>query len=290
MTGFGRAALRLAGVAHTVEIRAVNHRYLDLKLRLPRHLAAIEPRLRKVVGAALARGRVDLLVTSSAGEAEPTGAVQADVALAEQVLAACRSVRSALGIEGPSADLIYSWPGVLQAVPAALDDANLADIVVPAVQSALDAVLVMRRAEGASLAADLTGHLDAIEQERAAIEAEAPAQVEQYQARLRSRIDSLLADRDLVVDEARVLHEVAVFAERSDVAEELSRLQSHIKQFREQLARTEPVGRRLDFLCQEMLREANTIASKVQDPGLSARAIELKAHLEQLREQAQNVE
>lgn len=286
MTGFGRAALSLEGVAHVIEIRAVNHRYLDLKLRLPRHLAALEPQLRKQIGAALKRGRVDVNITSGAGEAGVGVGIELNHALIKQLVAATTTSWT----ERPSADFFFNWPGVLQAVPAELEDANLAEAVLPAVAAATDAVVVMRQAEGAALAEDLRGHLAGIAVERDALLAEAPQQVEQYQARLRKRIDDLLDGRDFVVDEARLLHEVAVFAERSDIAEELSRLGSHIEQFEQQLAKTGPVGRRLDFLCQEMLREANTIASKVQDAGLSARAIEIKARLEQLREQAQNVE
>lgn len=287
MTGFGRATLTVAGVAHTVEIRAVNHRYLDLKMRLPGHLAGLEADIRAQVRGALPRGRVDLYVTSSAGDAQVGAAVVLNPALADRLIAAGKAVvdKGALPL---SADFVLGWPGVLQTVPGALDAEALKAAVLPAVDAALAAVIEMRQIEGRALAADLRGHLAAMQAEHAALLAEAPSQVEQYQQRLQARINALLAGRE--VDETRLLHEVAVFAERSDVAEELSRLNSHFEQFTAQLDRAEPVGRRLDFLCQEMLREANTIASKVQDAGLSARAIELKARLEQLREQAQNVE
>lgn len=286
MTGFGRASFSLEGVAHVIEIRAVNHRYLDLKLRLPGHLAALEPALRKEVGAVLQRGRVDVNLSSAAGEAGIGEEIVVNTALARSLHAALKGLEMA----PPSADFVLGWPGVVQSVPRALDAGDLAAAVTPALEAALAAVVTMRKAEGEALATDLRGHLAALEVERAALEVEAPRQVARYQERLRGRIDELLAGRDLVIDEARVLHEVAIFAERSDIAEELARLASHLGQFADQLDRSAPVGRRLDFLCQEMLREANTIASKVQDAGLSARAIELKARLEQLREQAQNVE
>jgi uncharacterized protein (TIGR00255 family) len=289
MTGFGRAALSVEGVAHTVEIRSVNHRYLDLKLRLPAHLAGLEAAIRAQVRQVLHRGRVDLLITSGAGEAAVGAQIALNADLADQLLAAGKAL-SEQGATPLSADFVLGWPGVLQTVPKHLDDAALAEAVLPAISTALAAVVEMRLTEGAALATDLLGHLQAMETERAALLAEAPGQVEQYQKRLHTRIDDLLSGRELQIDQTRLLHEVAVFAERSDVAEELSRLTSHFEQFTGLLERSDPVGRRLDFLCQEMLREANTIASKVQDAGLSARAIELKAHLEQLREQAQNVE
>ena len=287
MTGFGRAATQIEGVAHTIEIRAVNHRYLDLKLRVPGHLAGLESAIRDRVRPVLQRGRVDLLISSAAGDAEVGGELRLNQPLIEQ-LAGISAALHKSGFEFLTGDAVLAWPGVVQSVPKALDDAAAAAAILPALDQALEAVVGMRRVEGASLAKDLRAHLAAMESERVALLAEAPAQVAHYQARLRSRVEALLADRS--VDEGRLLHEVAVFAEKSDVAEELSRLTSHFEQFEGLLRQPDPVGRRLDFLCQEMLREANTIASKVQDAGLSARAISLKAHLEQLREQVQNVE
>lgn len=287
MTGFGRAATQIEGVAHTIEIRTVNHRYLDLKMRLPGHLAGLESAIRDRVRAALQRGRVDLVVSSATGDTQVGSELRINHDVIKQLEAVALSL-SSRGFDGLSADAVLKWPGAVQSVPKALDEAAAAAALLPALDDALTAVVGMRRIEGEALAKDMGGHLAAMETERLALLAEAPAQVARYQARLRSRIEVLLADRTL--DEGRLLHEVAIFAEKSDVAEELSRLTSHFEQFEGLLTQTEPVGRRLDFLCQEMLREANTIASKVQDAGLSARAIALKARLEQLREQVQNVE
>lgn len=287
MTGFGRAATQIEGVAHTIEIRTVNHRYLDLKMRLPGHLVGLESAIRDRVRAALQRGRVDVLVSSATGDAQVGGELRINHDVIQQLEALAQSL-SSRGFDSLSADAVLRWPGAVQSVPKALDEEAAAAALLPALDDALMAVVGMRRLEGGALAKDLRGHLAAMETERLALLAEAPAQVARYQDRLRSRIEVLLGDRTL--DEGRLLHEVAVFAEKSDVAEELSRLTSHFEQFEGLLTQTEPVGRRLDFLCQEMLREANTIASKVQDAGLSARAIALKARLEQLREQVQNVE
>ena len=287
MTGFGRAATQIEGVAHAIEIRAVNHRYLDLKLRLPGHLAGLESAIRARVRGVLQRGRVDLSVSSAAGDANVGGELRINQDIITQLAAVAKALGER-GFDGLSADAVLAWPGAVQSVPKALDDDAATAAFLPALDDALAAVVGMRRVEGEALAKDLRGHLAAMETERLALLAEAPAQVEAYQARLRTRIEALLVDR--TIDEGRLLHEVAIFAEKSDVAEELSRLTSHFEQFEGLLTQTEPVGRRLDFLCQEMLREANTIASKVQDAGLSARAIALKAHLEQLREQVQNVE
>lgn len=294
MTGFGRRAVDLGGVTHTVEVRAVNHRFLDIKVRLPRGLALHETALRLRVGERLERGRIDLTVTAAGGDAAPPRAVEINWPLADAVRAAHARLAEKLGVPDTcDTAAITAWPGVL--VPIATEDADAegqAAALLDAVDRALDDLLAMRRAEGATLAAVVDGHLAAIEAHRAALLADAPAQAEAWRARFEKRLAETLAAVGREVDEGRLLHEVAAFAEKTDVAEELARLDSHVAQARGLVADGDPegVGRRLDFICQEMLRETNTVGSKVQAVEMTRRVVDLKAELERLREQIQNVE
>ncbi len=293
MTGFGRAAADLAGVRYAVEIRSVNHRFLDLKTRLPRELSSIEPLVRRRVAARVERGRVDVVVSAvGAGEGGLTDVVL-DLPLARRVVEAHRELATALGLpDGLDTGRVGAWPGVLRTVSAELDGAEIEATLGPALDAAVEDLVAMRTVEGVALADTLVGHLDRLEGWRARLAARAPAQAKAYRARLEERLRAILADLDVELDAARVLHEVAVFAERTDVAEELARLDSHLAQARALLDgdAADGVGRRLDFLCQELLREANTVGSKVQDVELSAAVVELKGELERFREQIQNVE
>lgn len=293
MTGFGRAAVDVAGVRYAVEIRSVNHRYLDLKTRLPRALAATEAVVRERVSRYATRGRMDIVVAAVAGEAAAPGHVEINTPLARAVRDAHARLARELDIpDDTTATTVASWPGVLAAVPLDVDTTELEQAIGPALDAALTALVEMRQREGAALAADLGARLDLVAGITERIAERAPEQSIAYRERLLSRLRDLVAGLDLSVDEGRVVHEVAVFAEKADIAEEVSRLHSHVDQARGLVAAPESdgVGRRLDFLCQEMGREANTIASKVQDRALSELAIDLKAELERLREQVQNVE
>lgn len=293
MTGFGRAAFTLGAVAYAVEVRSVNHRYLDVKVRAPRVLVAAEAALRAAVGARLARGRVEVLVQSVAGEDAQPQTLIVDHALARAVHAAHAEIAEALGVPlALDTAALVAWPGVLQGHPAEIDDDEASAAACAALSTALDALVEMRAREGAALLAVLEAHLEAVADLRVALAARAPEQSVAYRARLKARVGELLEGLDIAVDEGRILHELAVFGERTDVAEELARLHAHLGQARALLADpgAEGSGRRLDFLCQEMFREANTIASKVDDVALSTLTIGLKAELERLREQVQNVE
>ncbi len=294
MTGFGRGDANLAGVHYAVEVRTVNHRFLDLKTRLPRELSAVEPLIRRRVGERVERGRVDVAVSAVGGGAGAPAQVVLSLDLAREVQTAQVRLAAELGLPSGSltAAQLLAWPGVLQVVGADLDAAAVERVLGPAIGAALDGLVEMRTAEGSALAGGLGAHLDRVEALRAELCVQAPAQSQAYRLRLEERLRAFLADLDLHLDAQRVLHEVAVFAERTDVAEELARLVSHLAQGRALIAGSVGVGvgRRLDFLCQEMLREANTIGSKVQDASMTERVIELKGELERLREQVQNVE
>jgi uncharacterized protein (TIGR00255 family) len=298
MTGFGRATVSdpSGEGGWVVEVRSVNHRFLDLKLRLPAALTEAEPSIRALLGQRLRRGRIDLVVLSPYGEeGQAPRAFEVDAALAARLVDAHRALahRFQLPMTLDSVTLA-AHPGVL--VPTA--DVEGAEVfrtrVMAAVEAAADALLAARISEGHALGLELTRRLDAIDVLRDDIETRAPEQSRLYRVRLEARMRDMLGALDLTSDASRVLHEVAIFAEKSDIAEELARLGIHLGQARRFVlgegADEEGIGRRFDFLCQEMNREANTIGSKVQDVRISERIIEMKAELERLREQVQNVE
>jgi uncharacterized protein (TIGR00255 family) len=295
MTGFGRAAASVGGFAYAVEIRAVNHRYLDIRVRLPRELAAAEAAVRTRVGARLLRGRIEVGVYEVTGEVEGTARVALDLGLARAVREAHRTLADTLELlDTADAATIAAHPGVLVPAVPSLTEEQVERDLGEALERAIDGAVDMRRREGGALATELARLLDRIMGFQAQLSTRAPQLSAAYQARLERRVRDLLTEAGADADPGRILHEVALFAEKSDVAEELARLASHVAQARALLtdkeAKPEPCGRRLDFLCQEMAREANTVGSKVQDLEMSRVALDLKVELERLREQVQNVE
>lgn len=293
MTGFGRESIEIAGLGHTIEIRAVNHRFLDIKIRVPRAWAATEPAIKTAISARLQRGRVDVTLSTLGGDQAPANRVEINWPLAEAVRWAHAALAEKLGVaDACDTATLAAWPGLLVAGSAASDAVDGELRLLAALDRALDALVEMRSREGEALAMILTGHLVAIEDHRIALAKDAPEQARGWQRRFEQRLREMLDAVGREVDEGRVLHEVGVFAEKTDVAEELARLGSHVAQAHAMLADdpVEGVGRRLDFICQEMLREANTIGSKVQAVEMTRRVVDLKSELERLREQAQNVE
>jgi uncharacterized protein (TIGR00255 family) len=291
MTGFGRSSAANGRLRVTVELRSVNHRFADLRMRLPDGLSALEPDLRKRVLDRIRRGRVELDVRldRSASAAMPASLNRP---LVEGILAAARTLHEDYGIEGRM-DLgsVLSAPGVLEWSPDrnALDDDGRR-FVLETVEAALDAIDVERAREGDALREDLSDRLDRMRAIVGEISALAPRIPATLERRLVERLKALSASIDL--DPARVAQEAAFLAERSDVTEELVRLGAHVEQARALLADGdgEPVGKRLDFLLQEIHRETNTVTSKSQDLELSRRALDLKAETEKVREQIQNLE
>ena len=288
MTGYGRCTLAEGEWTLTVEIRTVNHRFLDVSIRVPRSLSALEETVRAAAAEQLNRGHADISLT-----AEKTGAsmkqVVVDPALAKAYLDAARQLSETTGLP-MDVDLsrLMELDGVLQATDAAWDSAALQPLCRRAMQVALTELIAMRDREGEALRADLNEHLDAVAALREEIERLAPEVPLRYQARLKDRLTRLIGDTE--VDEARFTQEVALMADRCAVDEELARLKSHIAQMRGYLHADQPVGKQMDFLIQEMNREANTIGSKANDAGIAQRVVRLKSELEKLREQIQNVE
>ena len=290
MTGFGEAAVEVDGLAYAVEIRTVNNRYFKAQIRLPDMAAFLEGPVEKQLRAAIIRGTVNytLRIKSTSAHAFfdiDTEAIQACLDRLSQV----RRPKG-LGCRVDVAALL-TLPGVIQ---PAEPDADLAErmrrTVLDLTQQALDHLRRMRTEEGRSLAADLRQNCDLMAQTLEHIRGRRPVVVEQYHQRLRRRVEELLAEAKVQIDNDLLTREVALFADRSDIAEELTRLDSHLQQFRAECETDDKAGRKLDFICQEMLREANTIASKAADAQISQWVIDIKCAIDRLKEQVQNVE
>lgn len=290
MTGFGRGASTGAGFAVYVDLKTVNNRFLDVHLRAPAELSAVEPQIKRRIGERLARGRVDVSV---ALDRTSEIAYEVNRPLLDGYLSALRSLTQDYGVAGePDINVLARLPGVLQPKRDAVTD-EMTDGVLRALDGALEELERMRAQEGAALAAALGSHLDEVERRLPVIEAAAPQQIENSRARLARRIEELTArttGTPVEIDAGRLAQEIAYLAERSDIAEELARLRSHLAQFRENLDAAGEIGKRLDFLTQELNREANTVLSKSTDAGVKEAALAIKAEVEKIREQVQNVE
>ena len=288
MTGYGRARQVLNGREITVELRGVNARFLEYSSRLPRAFAFLEDPLKKLVAARVSRGKVELSLTVQNTTAADT-VVTVNWPLAKGYRDAMTALSEQLELKNDmSVSLIARMPDVLAQTAAPLDEEALwADVQAVAGQ-AVAAFLTMRAAEGEKLRADLLSHLDVVEQLVGRIEANTAGRVKAYSDKLYARLQELLADRS--IDESRLVTEAAIFADKTAIDEETVRLHSHIAQYRDILSGDGPVGRKLDFLTQELNREANTIGSKCQDVDITRLVVELKSEIEKLREQLQNLE
>lgn len=286
MTGFGRGEAHDAGTTVRVEVRSVNNRFLDVHLKLPREHGALEPVLLAQVKAACRRGRVDVHLRRDAEAAQ--GAVQADEELYVAYLARMQQLVGATAVDpGALALLALQQPGVLTTGTPEVDAEAETEVVQRAVGQALDRLDAMRLAEGAQLAAELGRLLDELAAHAQAIEAVTADLSTRLQDRLRARVEAVVGE---AAEGWRVAQEAVLQADKADVTEELARLRSHLVQARAALGSDEAVGRRLDFLVQELHREVNTLGSKAVDHPVSARVVELKSVIERLREQAANVE
>jgi uncharacterized protein (TIGR00255 family) len=288
MTGFGVGRGRAAGEEFTAEVKAVNHKYVEVKVRLPRELQALEPELQRQVKAVCTRGAVELSLRRATVTA--SGSVPAvDAGMARAWRTALAEVARVTGLpDSSSAAEVASQPGVVRMEEPTVDVPRAIQAAEAAVSEALLGLVAMRERDGAALGADLTTRLERVAQLVRELQGIAPRAVEDYRDRLAARLAELTSGSG--VDPQRLAQELALFAERTDIAEELTRLGSHLGQFRGLLASAEPSGRKLDFLLQEMNREVNTAGSKIQSAEASARVVELKAELERIREQVQNVE
>jgi len=291
LTGFGRAALEADGGTFSVELRSVNHRHLDFALRLPRALAGLEVELRRLLGLRFARGKIDLVVSAPASAARTE--LELDRALADRYVEFARALAAERGVGAElRASELLALPGVARVLEHALDETALRPALLAAVERAAGAADAMRVAEGAALDRELRTRLATVAAHAAEVASRSGEVAASARERLRKRAELLRAETGLL-DESRLAQEIVSAADRMDVTEEVVRLTSHVAQFEAALAAATAgsgVGRRLEFLLQEMLREVNTIGSKSGDAPLAHRVVDLKTELERIREQVLNVE
>lgn len=291
MTGFGRGEATLAGQTITVEIKSVNNRYCDVQVRLPRSLFALEVGFRNRCQTAVGRGKLDCSVNyEDRGESERS--IHIDKALASAYDKVLSELGDHLGRPWtPDVRYISGLPDVMKAEDKKPDLEAIGKLLESAQAQALEQLQDMKTAEGVRLTTDILNGCQRMEELLAEVEERAPKVPEAYRARLTERIASLLApEQQAFFDEQRLAAEVLFFADKADIHEEVIRLRSHLKEMKEVVVRTEPVGKKLDFFCQEVNREVNTIGSKANDLQLTKQAIEMKAVLETIREQVQNLE
>ncbi|HHY84345.1 MAG TPA: YicC family protein [Verrucomicrobia bacterium] len=290
MTGYGRGDCSRDGFKVTVELSSVNRRQMEISVNLPREMELLEAPIRDVINRHVARGRVTVRVTFHAGAGNLSARMHLNTDLAKAYARELNRLARQLGLPGGvTLDHLVRAPGVFQTDEQIAEAENFWPAVEKALKQALSAMLRMRAREGAHLKRDLVKRIGLMRKAAAEIERNAPGVAERYREQLIERIRSAGLEAPAADDE-RLLKEVVYFADRSDITEELIRLQSHFQQFDECLASKEPVGRMLDFLAQEMNREINTIGSKANDSRISRQVVRLKAELEKFREQAQNVE
>jgi len=288
MTGFGRGEAAAENTHVTVEIKAVNHRYCEIQIKLPRKYIFLEERLRPYISSVLSRGKIDVFVKIEEGPGtDQEMNIDKELALKyhKKILELAKSLDMAMDL---NINELIQLPGVLKIEDTEAELDKIWALVQPALDTALAGLVNMRKEEGRKLAADFKERLALIEQYRQKLVNRAPLVVDIYRERLHSRIKELLDDE--IVDESRLAVEVALFADRASIDEELVRLDSHIRQFGRMLDESEAVGRKLDFLCQEMNREINTIGSKANDLEITQLVVEVKSELEKLREQVQNIQ
>jgi uncharacterized protein (TIGR00255 family) len=288
MTGYGRARDTLHKRDITVELRSVNNRYLDCAVRMPRAYSFAEDAVKSAVQAAISRGKVDVFISVDATAADET-LVQVNRPLAEAYYKALRQMQDEFHLEGGVTPAVLAkFPDVLTVTKAEEDMETVTADLCCVLREAISAYNVMRAAEGQKMAEDIGGRVSTIEAVVGKVEERSPETVRAYRERLETKMKEVL--QSTTIDESRILTEAAIFADKIAVDEETVRLRSHIAQLREMLESREPVGRKLDFLIQEVNRECNTIGSKCNDLSITKDVVSMKAEVEKIREQVQNIE
>lgn len=291
MTGFGRGEYTDTDHRFIVEIRAVNHRFNDIVIKMPKNLAALEDRIRKSISGTLARGRIDVLVLVDDYQ-ERKRVVRVDKNLAHAYFEAIKEISDTCGLDARSINPfdLAKMSDVLKIEETAEDLESLWPKISGAIEKALINLMEMRVAEGDNIYRDLIGRIEKIRSLGNAIAERAPIIVAEYRERLRERCREIMQEVNVDPDETRLLQEVAILADRINITEELVRLDSHLDQFTKTMKEGSAIGRKLDFILQELNREANTIGSKANDKQSGILMVELKSEIEKVREQIQNVE
>ena len=290
MTGFGRCEADINGREITVEVKSVNHRYFEFSCRTPRGYGFLDDKLKSYVNSRVARGKLDMYVTVGANDEAPSE-VTVNHPLVSGYINAMKEISDTYGVENDVTVVSLSrFPDVFTVHKPAEDEEQITNDVLSVAKTALDSFITMRETEGEKMKADILSRANTILSIVGEIEERSPQTVAEYEERLLERIKQTLEDYEVEIDEQRVLTEVAVFSDKVAVAEETVRLRSHFEQLNKFLEYDEPVGRKIDFIIQEMNREANTIGSKVQDAALAHKVVDIKSEIEKIREQVQNIE
>lgn len=288
MTGFGRAEASVNGRDITVEIKSVNHRYFEFLCRTTRGYSFLEEKLKSYVAQKVSRGKIDMYVSLSSSDETGTE-VTVNHQLAKAYLDAFKEIETEYNLENDvTVSCIARYPDVLTVTKAPEDEEQVLADVLQVVDVALNSFISMREAEGEKLKADILSRAETILNIVSKIEKKSPQTVLEYERRLKAKIEETLSDKN--IDEQRILTEVAIFADKVAVAEETVRLRSHFEQLKKFMNSNEAVGRKIDFIIQEMNREANTIGSKVQNTEIAHMVVDIKAEIEKIREQVQNIE
>ncbi len=288
MTGYGKGQAEVEGIALSVEIKTVNHRYGDVTVKSPRFLFPYESDIKKRIAELLKRGKIDVFVSQDASSEK--GMVPAlNRPLAAAYVEVFEEMRGAFGLSGEiPVSLLATQKDVITIREGELDESALLSCLQQALGQALDAVRQMRIAEGEATLLDMRARIDLLEEMLCGVESRAPQVASEWREKLETRLAKLLKDFDY--DPQRVAQEIAIFADRCDISEEITRFKSHLVQFRALFVQAEPVGRQMDFLVQELNREVNTMGSKSNDADLTRVVVTMKAELEKIREQVQNIE
>jgi uncharacterized protein (TIGR00255 family) len=288
MTGFGRGKSQADGMECLVEVKTVNHRYSDIYIKIPRQISFLEDKVREVVSKSVSRGKADVFISFD-DFSEDSRSILIDEGLAKTYIDSVKLLRDKYELQDDiSVSLIAKFPDVLKVEKVEQDEEKIWKVLSEALNNALESLINMRQIEGEGLKVSILEKTDYIENIVKEISIRAPEVVKEYKCKLENRIKDLLEQQ--VVDENRIATEVAIFADRCSIDEELVRLTSHINQLRETLKNGQAVGRKLDFLMQEMNREINTIGSKANDLNITKFVVEIKSELEKIREQIQNIE
>lgn len=287
MTGFGRSKIEVDSFSVNVEVKTVNHRFCEINIRMPKQLLIMEDKIKKKLNQYIRRGRVEVYV-SLEGEGAVTRRLQVDWKLLDEYWQFLEQIRHKYNVEGEiSLQDLVNRSELLHIEESEVENKELEDMVLKAVEEAVTLLKQMRLAEGEALKNDLLASLMKIESNLDELQVYSPQVVHSYKERLTKRMMEFVNGH---IDETRILTEAAIFADKVDINEELTRLRSHIRQFIQTLGENVPIGRKLDFLVQEMNREANTIGSKANDSNIAKKTVEIKSLLEKVKEQVQNIE
>ncbi|MBN1626619.1 MAG: YicC family protein [Deltaproteobacteria bacterium] len=289
MTAFGRGEYELNNKLYSVEIKTLNNRYRDIIIKMPGSLQEFEDEVKALISSRIKRGRIEVSLQTNRKDKDTNYNLDLNIPLLNSYLKIFRRMNDEFGIKGkPGPDYLCQIKEMIIMKSDETDPEESRACINKAVEQALDSIDSMRTREGKAIEDDFLLRLDLIETHINAIEERSPVVVNEYREKLKNRIEALA--EDIRTDEGRLAQEIAIFASRCDITEEIVRTKSHLKQFRNYMTMEDSEGRRLDFLIQELNREINTISSKAYDSLISARAVEVKAELEKLREQIQNVE